>query len=182
MTMLTALLGIALHQQVKTSVATCVDLDRKLVVPLEQGGSKATVLIFYMAHCPISQKMTPEINRIHNEFSSKGVRIYMVHEDLTLTAKEVRKEAKDFGLLPTVVIDTWRSQKKISGAKISPEAVVYDAKGKTVYQGRINDQFYGLGKMRPKVTQRDLQDAIASVVAGKPVKVSKTEAIGCVLP
>lgn len=126
--------------------------------------------------------MTPEINRIHKEFAGKGVKIYMIHEDLTLSNAEVSKEAKDFALLPPVLIDKWRAQMKVSGAKISPEAVIYDGQFRIQYQGRINDQFYGLGKMRPKITSRDLRDAVASVVEGKPVKVKKTEAIGCILP
>lgn len=160
---------------------TCVDLKGARVSPLSKPAPKATVLIFYLAHCPISQKMTPEINRIHKEFSGKGVKVYMIHEDLTLSNAEVAKEAKDFGLLPTVLIDKWQTQMKMSGVKISPEAVVYDSQHRIQYQGRISDLFYGLGKMRPKVTSRDLRDAVASVLEGKPVKTKKTEAIGCVL-
>ncbi len=177
--MLAGLLGIIL---LSPPAPKCVDLQGREVVPLQKPAPKATVLIFYLAHCPISQKMTPEINRIHWEFASKGVRITMVHEDLALSAVEVAKEAKEFGLLPPVVIDKWRGQMKFSSAKISPEAVVYDSALKVRYRGRINDQFYALGKMRPKVTSRDLRDAIANVVAGKPVVQAKTEAVGCVLP
>lgn len=168
--------------QMKPPVATCVDLKGNQITPLQKPAPKATVLIFYLAHCPISQKMTPEINRIYKEFSTKGVRIYMIHEDLVLTNAEVAKEAKEFGLLPPVLIDKWQTQKKMSGVKISPEAVVYDSQHRIQYQGRISDLFYGLGKMRPKVTSRDLRDAVASVVEGKPVRVKKTEAIGCILP
>lgn len=180
--MIAALLGITLLGQSPRPVATCVDLKGNQVIPLSKPASKVTVLIFYLAHCPISQKMTPEINRIHKEFAGKGVKIYMIHEDLTLSHADVAKEAKEFELLPPVLVDKWRNQKKMSGVTISPEAVVYDSQHQIQYQGRINDQFYGLGKMRPKVTSRDLRDAVASVVEGKPVKVKKTEAIGCILP
>lgn len=180
--MLAALLGITILGQGPAPVATCVDLKGNQVVPLQAKSKKATVLIFYLAHCPISQKMTPEINRIYKEFSGKGAQFYMIHEDLTLSNQEVAKEAKDYSLLPPVLIDKWRTQMKISDAKTSPEAVVYDGQMRIQYQGRINDQFYGLGKMRPKVTSRDLRDAVASVVEGKPVRVKKTEAIGCILP
>lgn len=164
--------------------AMCVDLAGKSVAPLARQAKppKATVLIFYLAHCPISQKMTPEINRIHQEFTPKGVKVYMVHEDLTLSADEVAKEAKDFGLKPPVLIDKWRAQMKMSRVTISPEAVVYDHNMKAKYTGRISNLFYGLGKMRPKATSRDLRDAIAGVLAKKPVASPKTEAVGCILP
>lgn len=162
-----------------------MDLKGKTLIPLSRAQAKppkATVLIFYLAHCPISQKLTPEINRIHHEFSARGVKIYMVHEDLTLTKAEVANEAKAFALAPTILIDKWRSQKKMSGVTISPEAVVYDSKFQPRYKGRINNLFYGLGKMRPKATSRDLRNAIASVLAGKAPTPSETQAIGCILP
>lgn len=180
--MLAGLLGIILLSPQSGVAPKCVDLEGREVFPLRSPAPKATVLIFYLAHCPISQKMTPEINRIHKEFAGKGVQLYMIHEDLTLAREEVAKEAKEYALLPPVLIDKWRTQMKMSGVTTSPEAVVYDSKNQIRYQGRINNQFYGLGKMRPKVTSRDLRDAVASVVEGKPVKVKKTEAIGCILP
>jgi hypothetical protein len=183
--MLAGAIAATLLLQGPSPNAVCVDLSGKTVTPLARlktGQPKAIVLIFYLAHCPISQKLTPEINRVHQEFSSKDVKFYLVHEDLTLTNKEVAFEAKSFGLKPTIVIDKWRTQMRSSGAKISPEAVVYDQNLRLRYRGRISDLFYGLGKMRSKATSRDLRDAIADVVAGKSFPIRQTEAIGCILP
>ena len=175
-------LAVAIAQAPKTD-AVCLDLAGRQIVPLSRKTpSKATVLIFYIAHCPISQQMTPEINRVYKEFSPKGVRFFMVHEDLTLPNSEVAKEAKSYGLLPTVVVDRWRSQLKQSGAGTSPEAFVYDSALMPTYQGRITDLFYDLGKMRPKARTRDLRDAISSTLAGTVKRVKRTDAIGCVLP
>lgn len=183
--MLAGAIAATLLLQGPSPNAVCVDLSGKTVTPLARkttGQPKATVLIFYLAHCPISQKLTPEINRVHQEFASKGVKIYMVHEDLTLTNKEVASHAKEFGLKPPVVIDKWRAQMRVSAATISPEAVVYDQKLRMRYKGRINDLFYGLGKMRPKATTRDLRDAIAGVLTTNEGQLRRSEAIGCILP
>jgi hypothetical protein len=183
--MLATLLGVSILLQGPAPDAVCLDLKGNHVVPLMRTAKpapKATVLIFYLAHCPISQKMTPEINRLYKEFSPKGVKFYMVHEDLTLGSKEVAKEAKDFALLPPVVIDKWRTQMKLAGVTVSPEAVVYDSNFSVRYKGRITDLFYGLGKMRPKATKHDLRDALSDILAGKEFPVRVTEAVGCVLP
>ena len=182
--MLITTLLAALSTQLAQPEAVCVDLRGNQVVPLARKApkAKATVLIFYLAHCPISRKMTPEINRLYKEFSPKGVRFYMVHEDLTLSREEVAAEAREFGLLPTVVIDKWRSQVKYARAMLSPEAVVYDSALKLQYQGRISNLFYGLGKMRSAATKRDLRDALTAVVSSKAPAVARTEPVGCILP
>ncbi len=165
--------------------AACVDLKGNMVVPLQKNQRvppKATVLIFYLAHCPISQKLTPEINRLYQEFQTQGVKFFMVHEDLTLTNSEVKHEAVAFGLKPSIVVDKWKTQMKMSGATISPEAALYDSNMNLRYRGRISDLFYGLGKMRPKVTQHDLRLAIKDVLQSKIAGVRETKAIGCILP
>jgi thiol-disulfide isomerase/thioredoxin len=183
--MLAGMLGFVMLTQRPAPDAVCLDLKNQQVMPLQRSQNpapKATVLIFYLAHCPISQKLTPEINRVYKEFSGKGVKFYMVHEDLTLTNREVATEAKTYALLPPVIIDKWRTQQKLSNVHISPEAVVYDSQFRLRYSGRISDLFYDLGKMRQKTTSRDLRDAVADVLAGKEFAMRKTEAVGCILP
>ena len=183
--MVAGLLAMALLGQGPASDAVCVDLKGNQVVPLNRMASptpKATVLIFFLAHCPIAQKMTPEINRLYKEFSPKGVRFYMIHEDLTLSTKEVQSQAKAYGLLPPIAIDKWRTQMKRSAASISPEAAVYDPALRMMYRGRITDLFYGLGKMRPAATKRDLRDAILTTLSGKSKMEMDAPAIGCILP
>ena len=47
------------------------------------------------------------------------------------------------------------------------------------YRGRIDNRYVELGVERPAATQRDLADALAAVVAGKPVAAATTQAVGC---
>jgi hypothetical protein len=53
------------------------------------------------------------------------------------------------------------------------------AGGRIVYRGRIDDRYVDLGVERPKATTRDLADALAAVVSGKPVPQAVTQAVGC---
>ncbi|MBN9503803.1 MAG: hypothetical protein BGO01_08245 [Armatimonadetes bacterium 55-13] len=183
--MMIALISLLLGLQAQANGPSLVayDLKGKPVAPLvADGQSKATVLIFYIAHCPIGQKMTPEINRVFREFKPKGMRMYMVHEEMTMPPADLAKEAREYGLMPPILIDREHRLMSHCGARISPQVFVYDARMKLQYHGRINDFFYGLGQMRSKVTHHDLRDAIAAVVQGLAPKVAKTEAVGCVLP
>jgi hypothetical protein len=48
-----------------------------------------------------------------------------------------------------------------------------------MYRGRIDNRYVELGVERPAATQRDLADALASVLAGKAVAAATTQAVGC---
>src|SRR5438874_1084698 len=67
---------------------------------------------------------------------------------------------------------------KFVGATVTPEAAVY-AGGHIVYRGRIDDRYVDLGLERPAPTRRDLAEALAAVIAGKPVLQPTTQAVGC---
>jgi hypothetical protein len=67
---------------------------------------------------------------------------------------------------------------KAAGATVTPEAAVF-AGGRFVYRGRIDDRYVDLGLERPAATKRDLADALAAVIAGKPVTPPTTQAVGC---
>ena len=56
----------------------------------------------------------------------------------------------------------------VAAATVTPEAAVF-AGGRLVYHGRIDDRYVDLGLERPSPTKRDLADALAAVLAGKPV-------------
>ena len=64
------------------------------------------------------------------------------------------------------------------GASRTPEAVVLDESGAIRYRGRVDDQ-YAVGSRRPEPRRSDLAEALADLVAGRPVRVSEAEAVGC---
>jgi hypothetical protein len=66
------------------------------------------------------------------------------------------------------------------GATRSPEAFLL-VNDKVVYHGRIDDQ-YSPGTNRSAPTRCDLEEAIRETLAGKPVSVPGTKALGCCLP
>jgi hypothetical protein len=50
-----------------------------------------------------------------------------------------------------------------------------------LYRGRIDDRYAELGRERPTPTTHDLEDALKAAIAGKPVAVKETRAVGCIL-
>jgi hypothetical protein len=64
---------------------------------------------------------------------------------------------------------------------VTPEAAVFDARGRVVYRGRIDDRYVDFGLDRPEPTSRDLERAIQDLLAGRSVAVPRTQAVGCIL-
>lgn len=62
------------------------------------------------------------------------------------------------------------------GAVCTPHAFVLDSRRDIVYHGRIDDS-----RMGNTITSRDLENAVADVVAGRPVAVGETEPVGCAI-
>jgi hypothetical protein len=50
-----------------------------------------------------------------------------------------------------------------------------------LYRGRIDDRYITFGKDRPQPTVRDLERSLDALIAGKPVPVAQTQAIGCII-
>ena len=65
---------------------------------------------------------------------------------------------------------------KAFGAVCTPHAFVVDAEMRVVYGGRIDDS-----RMGDTITSKDLESAVEDIVAGRPVRVPRTDAFGCAI-
>lgn len=146
------------------------------------GDHAATVLVFLYTDCPVANSMAPELARIEDNYRGKDVALFRVYADATLTDADIARHGKDFKLDFPAVRDASLELVKLTGATITPEAVVYDRKGERRYRGRINNRYEDLGKYRQEATVNDLRDALDAILAGKPVPNPETKAVGCYLP
>ncbi|MEA2632149.1 MAG: hypothetical protein QOE66_2368, partial [Chloroflexota bacterium] len=149
------------------------------VVQLSAPKGGASALIFYSSECPISNAYSPTLNRLVEEFPAASFRLVGVCVDPDLTAADVAAHAKDFGLKFPVVHDKDIAVATQVGATITPEAFVFDDQGRVRYHGRIDDQFAARQKRNLNPMTRELHDAIAAVLAGRPVPVAEVPAVGC---
>ncbi len=150
--------------------------------PLELQENPAAVVIFVLHDCPISNRYAPEIQRLADDFAAKRVPFYLVHVDPHLSPEDAKKHAKEYRYKLPVIIDRKHQLVKRLKATTAPEAFVIGSDGKVVYRGRIDDRYAAIGKPRSQVQRQDLRLALTAVVAGKPVEVAETKAIGCYIP
>ncbi|HKS35851.1 MAG TPA: redoxin family protein [Verrucomicrobiae bacterium] len=174
--------------QPETSVAAPIEnvrvfnLSGELTNPFQASNAVATVFIFVATDCPISNRYAPEVQRLHAEFSPRGVAFWLVYADRTTTSEAIQKHLKDYGYAIPALRDTEHSLVKRTGATVTPEAVVFGRNREIAYRGRIDDRYVELGQMRRAATRKDLQETLAAMLAGKPVPVPTTRAIGCHIP
>jgi thiol-disulfide isomerase/thioredoxin len=139
----------------------------------------AVVLLFVGHDCPISNGYAPEVGRVCKEYTPKRVAFCVVYADADLTRDAARKHAEEYGYTCPAVLDPEMKLARMVGATVKPEAAVLSPAGELVYRGRIDDLYPAVGKKRPRPTTRDLRDALDAVLAGKPVPVARTKAVGC---
>jgi hypothetical protein len=137
-----------------------------------------TVTVFFGLDCPISQKYVPRLNELVKEYSSFRWEFLIPTE---VKKKEINTFRKEYE--PGFALDVDPSMEKTMklGVTVTPEVVVADAAGQVLYQGAIDNWFYELGRYRQFITEHHLTNALDAIAAGKPVPVTRTEPIGCLI-
>ena len=143
-------------------------------------GVTAIVFLFTSTDCPISNRYAPEVRRLAAAFAPRGVVFRLIYPNPAERAPAIREHMTAFAYAGATqaLRDPEHALVKFVGATVTPEAAVY-AGGHIVYRGRIDDRYVDLGLERPAPTRRDLAEALAAVIAGKPVSQPTTQAVGC---
>jgi thiol-disulfide isomerase/thioredoxin len=143
-------------------------------------GSKATVLVCLATDCPISTEYVPTIAAIANDYRERGVAFIGINPNGGVTLEQMAAYAREQKLPFPFTKDAGGEISRRILFSVTPEARVYDAGGKLVYSGRIDDR-YRRGGASDKNVAKDLENALEEVLAGKPVSAARTKAIGCPL-
>ena len=161
---------------------TAATLDGTEVAPIAPAdGVEATVLLFVMTDCPISNRYAPEVRRLHDEFAG-AVRFWLVYVDAQRPVDQLREHRASFGYSFGALRDVAGALVTHAGATVTPEVAVFDAAQRLIYRGRIDDRFVSFGVARAAPRTRDLRDRLTRIVAGEAVAFSETPAVGCYIP
>lgn len=160
---------------------TLKDLDNHTFSFTDLKKNKATVIVFLLSDCPASQSYTLTLNKISQKFSKSNVSMIGVFPGKYSSDKELLEFRHQYKITFPLLKDPDMILAKKLDAKIAPGCFLIDKNGIDVYHGRIDDWLYAVGKKKPAVTQKNLEDAINAVIKDTPVKIKQTEAIGCIL-
>lgn len=144
--------------------------DARLVVLLVAGNG-----------CPIVRHGLTELKRLREEFGAQGVRFALLNANAHDTREETVAEAKEFAIDFPILLDPAQATVRALGLRRTAEVLVIEpANWRLVYRGALDDRV-DYGQQKPQATQRFAADAIAAALAGKPVKLARTEVKGCAI-
>ena len=154
-------------------------INGQVITPFADSSIKVVSLIFVTNTCPVANAFQPSLAAFHKAYAKQGVVCVQVHCSSLVTADEVKKHIVDFGITMPVVYDPKQDLGRLTGAKVTPEAIVIDRAGTVRYRGAINNLYAGYGKKRRVATAHYLQDAVDAVLNGETVKIPNTKPVGC---
>jgi peroxiredoxin/mono/diheme cytochrome c family protein len=151
-------------------------LDGKVLALHDLKGAKAIVVVFLTFDCPVSNSYLTDLSELaktHKDVPFLGV--CPSADELSQLAGQAEKFQVGF---PVVADPKLRAVRALN-VGITPEACVLDGDMVLRYRGRIDDGFSARLKKNKSVTRHDLREALAEVLAGKPVSQPVTPAVGC---
>ena len=155
----------------------------------EYAGAKVLAIVFESNHCPVSMLYETRIKKIYEDYRNKGVAVVAInpnnpravrlneqgYTDVTdsLPAMKIRS-AYRHREWPYLYDGETQSTAAKFGAVATPHIFLFDQNRKLQYQGHIDDNVN-----ESLVKSDDARIAIEALLAGKPVPVPETRAVGC---
>lgn len=156
--------------------------DGKAYALKDFADKKALCVIFSCNHCPYVQAYEGRFIELQQEFGGRGGQIVAInsndassHPDDSF--EEMVKRAKSQGFNFPYLRDESQAVARAYGAIRTPHVFLFDGDRKLAYAGRIDDCWDD----PKKVKSRELANAFEDILAGHPVKVPETYAVGCTI-
>jgi peroxiredoxin len=137
------------------------------------------VLVFVGNACPSVKAYGEELNRLHQKYGPLGVQLVAVNANNANlspadTFAQMVKVARQRGWHFPYVKDPDGSLARACGAITTPHAFVFDHEQRLRYRGRLTDS-----RQPSRATTNDLSNALADLIAERPVGLADTPAFGC---
>jgi thioredoxin-related protein len=145
-------------------------------------GPRGTLVIFSCNSCPWVKAWETRIAEVGNWAQMQGIGVIMINSNDPAKSPEDRYEvmqqrAKERGFAFPYVVDETSDIARAFGATHTPEFFLFDAAGKLVYTGALDDN----ARDPQAVKERYVRNAIEALVAGHPIPVAQTKSIGCTI-
>ena len=155
-------------------------VDGKSVTIAGVSGKKGTLVVFTCNHCPWAKMWQTRVTDIVNTAGKAGIGMVAINANDPAEYPEdgmdgMKQRAKELGIKFPYVVDATSDVARAFGASRTPEAFLFDAGGKLVYHGTVDDS----PKDASAVKDAYLKDAVSAVSTGKTVTTAETKAMGC---
>ncbi len=156
------------------------NIDGRELSLADSAGPKGMLVVFTCNHCPWARAWEGRIVALGNAYRGKGVGVIAVNSnDPTGYAEDgyeqMQARAKEKGYEFPYVVDATSGVARAFGATKTPEAYLFDAHGRLVYSGAVDDNANDPAAVKAQY----LKDALDAVADGTAVAVPRTKALGC---
>lgn len=163
------------------------DGDGHDVTSLAVPSTQYVAAIFVATDCPISNRYLPQIAQLSREFSSRGVRLWLVYPnpgDSLAAVHRHQSRYPDAASLPQLIAPDQRFLAH-AHVHVTPEAAIFAADAvmnqPVLWHGRIDDRYLTFGTQRPAATHHDLADALNAALAGHQPASALAPPVGCAI-
>ncbi len=172
--------SLALGAKAPMQSTALKNVDGKDVTIASVAGKKGTLVLFICNHCPWVKRWQDRIAAVGNDAEKRGIGVLAVNSNDPAayaedSFEEMQARAKQVGYHFAYAMDQTSELARAFGATRTPEAFLFDAEGKLVYHGTVDDN----AQDAKAVKDAWLREAVEAVAAGKAVATAETKALGC---
>lgn len=143
---------------------------------------KGLLVIFTCNTCPVVKKYQTRLNEVCKYALGNGVGVIMINSnEATRESGDSYDDMKDYakasGFDWNYVVDDKSNMANEFGATRTPENFLFNADGKLVYHGAVDDNQNG----GDAVSRKHLRVAIDELLAGKEISTKNTRSVGCTI-
>ncbi len=135
---------------------------------------KILVLNFSSQQCPFSRGADATINALAEEYGAQGVVFLGIDSHESTTVEEMKMHADKASVPYPILKDPENKYADAAGARVTPEIYVLN-KGVLAYHGPPDNRMGPEGD----ANEHYLANALAALVAGEEVKITRKSAWGC---
>lgn len=156
-------------------------VDDRTVSARDAMGSRGLLVMFICNHCPYVRHVLPELGRIAADYQPRGIGVVAINSnDVTAYPQdgppEMKALAQREGWTFPFLFDETQEVARAFQAACTPDFYLFDADGKLVYRGQLDDS-------RPNslvpVTGKDLRAAMDALLEGRPIPGDQKPSLGC---
>ncbi len=138
------------------------------------------VYVFMGEDCVISQNYSKLLGELHAEYASDRLNFVGLFPQPYSRPAKMQAFQDKYGFPFALELDAGQQWMKRFNVRVTPEVVVYlPDTGEVLYQGRIDNTYYSLGRRRQVTTTSELRDVLEAVRDGDYRAHPRTDAVGC---
>ncbi|MCX6275621.1 MAG: redoxin domain-containing protein [Bacteroidetes bacterium] len=154
--------------------------DGKIFRMYETRKDMASVFVFMLPDCPACENYTLTLNSLAKKYKALGVMFYGVFPPF-VKSDSIEKFRTSYKINFPLLVDYNKELLGAFDAHVAPSVYVINETTSLLYQGRIDDWMYAVGKKRTVISHHELEDALIAITSGNKIKVTQTQPVGCLI-